>query len=89
MKKLNIKITEIKTGEELLNENANCILAGIADDDGICNVISVVEGEAYSILCALGALEKAKQKTLEDEEVAKMFALKKAIDELLESEEMK
>ena len=64
MKTLNIKITNLETGEELINENTNAIICGIGDNDGECAIISNINGNLKSILGALDSVEKAKRQTI-------------------------
>lgn len=50
---LNIKITEIETGREMLNENTNCIIGGFSDSNGIYCALSKIQGNKTSLLGAL------------------------------------
>jgi len=56
---LNIKITEIETGKELLNENTNCIIGGLSDNNGDYAGIAEINGNRVSILSTLCANKDA------------------------------
>lgn len=66
MKTLNIKITVLETGEELINADTNAIICGIGDNDGECAVISNINGNLKAVLGTLEAVEKAKEQTIKD-----------------------
>ena len=66
MKTLNIKITVLETGKELINEDTNAIICGIGDNDGECAVVSNINGNLKAVLGALDAVEKAKEQTIKD-----------------------
>ena len=65
-KTLNIKITVLETGEELINEDTNAIICGIGDNDGEGAVMSNINGNLKAVLGALDAVEKAKEQTIKD-----------------------
>lgn len=56
---LNIRITEIETGREMLNENTNCIIGGCSDGNGIHFAILAIQGNKTSLLGALRENKKA------------------------------
>lgn len=58
---LNIKITDLESGKELLNQNTNTIIGGCADNEGNCSSITSMNGARISILFALHANEKAQE----------------------------
>lgn len=56
---LNIRITEIETGKELLNENTNCIIGDCSDCNGKYFAMSELHGNKTSLLGALCGNKKA------------------------------
>ena len=71
IKTLNIKITVIETGEELLNEDTNAIICGIGDNHGDAAVISNINGTLKSIISALDAVKKAEKETIKNNPILK------------------
>lgn len=59
--KLNIKITDLESGKELLNRNTNTIIGGCADNEGNCSSIVSMNGARISAIFALRANEKAQE----------------------------
>ena len=57
--RLNIKITEIETGKEIFNNDTNCIIGGLSDNNGKSVGIAEINGNNVSVLSALCANEKA------------------------------
>lgn len=85
MGKLNIKITEIDTGNEILNEDTNTIIGGIADDEGNCVALVNVAGNGKSLLGALEANDNAKENVAEQDELKELIAIhriRKLMDKL-------
>ena len=56
---INIKITDLESGKELLNKNTNTIIGGCADNEGNCCSITSTNGARISVIYALRAKEKA------------------------------
>ena len=58
---INIKITDLESGKELLNRNTNTIIGGCADNEGNCSSIVSIDGARISVIFALQANEKAQE----------------------------
>lgn len=58
---INIKITDLESGKELLNRNTNTIIGGCADNEGNCSSIVSMDGARISVIFALRANEKAQE----------------------------
>ena len=71
MKTLNIKITVLETGEELINEDTNAIICGICDNNGDAAVISNINGNLKSVTGALDSVHKAEHQTIKGNPVLK------------------
>lgn len=87
MKTLNIKITNIETGEEIISADTNAIICGIGDNDGECAVMSNICGNLKAVLGALDAVEKAKEQTIKDNPKLEMATmLREMIEEMFKNE---
>ena len=82
MKTLNIKITNIETGEEIFNEDTNAIICGISDNEGDCAVVSDINGSLKAIVGALDAVNQAENKTIKSNPV--LSNLKGLFDNFIE-----
>lgn len=83
MKTLNIKITNLETGEEIISADTNAIICGIGDNDGECAVMSNICGNIKAVLGALDAVDKAKEQTIKDNpKLDVMTELKKMIENM-------
>lgn len=69
MKTLNIKITVLETGEELVNEDTNAIVCGICDNDGNAGVLSNISGNLKAVMGALDSVNKAAYQTIKDNSI--------------------
>ena len=58
---INIKITDLESGKELLNRNTNTIIGGCADNEGNCSSIVSMNGARISVIFALRANKKAQE----------------------------
>lgn len=58
---INIKITDLESGKELLNRNTNTIIGGCADNEGNCSGIVSIDGARISVIFALRANKKAQE----------------------------
>ena len=58
---INIKITDLESGKEILNKNTNTIIGGCADNEGNCCTIVSMNGARISAIFALRANEKAQE----------------------------
>lgn len=58
---INIKITDLESGKELLSRNTNTIIGGCADNEGNCSSIVSIDGARISVIFALRANKKAQE----------------------------
>jgi hypothetical protein len=78
---INIKITDLKSGKEIFNKNANSIIGGLSDNNGKYAGIVTINGNRVSILSTLCANKDAVK------HIEKFYPLEALICEKMGEEE--